>query len=299
MKSKHEPHIQAVVRRVMVASLSQLGNALSEEGKLLAARLEACDPETILELRKHIDAAERAWSDEARVVAMRHEGVFWRLTPKVLEDDKNGTRVELRWGWDDEYSVTTSGRDALDLARELLGSFMDEYGKLREPREPAYDDPGRPNLRFFDDFMENAGELMKVEGWEDGASLLETMTWVALDKPVPVPVHTFVDYPEDEVRVCSACGEWYRTTLGIQDQRTRVCLGEPNRSEEYQTIHIFDPRRSPTLREAQRLDRIVWVLDQVKATRAESAPFASALKEAIASLVPEDRKRFDDARAGR
>lgn len=289
---RHESEIQYVVRRV-------LAEALRSSAPKFAERLDGREPEVLEPLLGTIEEMRKAWSEEFRVFALPTDGVYWRLSPELVETEEDGPLVRLRWGWHDDErapSVTTSGEDAFDLAIQILEFFTAEDGELRRPERPEIG-PGPPELqRFLDDFHGAAAELMEKDGFEGSASLADVRAWIASGKPDEPLRHEWVEYPEDHVVVCSICGHYYRTDC--DDWGNRVCSGKPLMDDMFQSIHHFDPRRSPELREAQRLDRLTSVMAKVDATAQELEPLLVRSQEVVAKLGPEDRARYDRERVG-
>lgn len=287
---KREDQLQYIVRHIASRLVRNADPELADE-------LDAGDPRILEHLRRRIEEAEKAWSDEYHVIAIPNEGFYWRLTPEFLETEGDGPIVKLTWGWDDDGpAVTTTGGDAFDLAMAILTHFTDDKGEPYRPERPQETREQNPMVsKFMDDFSKIAGELMD-KGLKGGCSLADVRAWIDSGKPDEPLKHEWVDYPEDHVKVCAVCGHYYYTDR--DDWGTQVCAGKPWHDPDHQTIHTFDPRRSPQLREAQRLDRLTTIMSKVEAKPEELEPLLVRLQQIVALLEDEDRARYDKERVG-
>lgn len=293
-----EHELQYVVRNCVADYLERAGwgrNAkLLREGKT----------DAVAELRKHVDEHVEGWSTHNKVVAVRHDQFYWKLQPTLIKTEGDGLVVKFEWGWgagiEGEHcpSVTSMGEDAFDLALEILDLFTPD--PCRAPKRPSRPEPPEPDespefRRGMDAFHEGACALMKAMGDDNGGcSLLEVEAWIQAGRPDTPQPHQYEDFPEDGVRVCSVCGHWYR--IDGDDMPHRVCPGEPMRCGS--SIHVFDPRRSAELREAQRLDRLIRYMEKLDARGAELEPFQLQLQRVLPHLSDNDRARYDKERVG-
>lgn len=297
-----EPERQYVTRNVVAKVLRREG-LNSQIHTLFADQLERSEPNAVARLREDIAEASAAWSKESKVVAMRHNDVYWRVYPKLLMTENEGPLVRLEWGWgagiegEESPSLTTSGEDAFDLAVGILAMFTDEEGEPRRPERPErHEMEQSPEMsRFFEEFSKDANRLMPLlGGWS--VSLQEIEAWRISGEPDPPLEHVYVEYPEDHVFVCSVCGHYYYTDR--DDCGTRVCAGKLLKGDGIQHIGKYDPRRSSELREAQRLDRLVTYLEKLEATEEETTPFRTSLEATLMTLTKEDRIRYNKDRVG-
>ena len=273
----------------------------------LAHKLEEGDPAALEQFRPLLEEAEKEWGHEYKVFALRHDGILWNLVPTLIETEDDGVQVKFEWGWNAGHpekgpcpSVTTGGGSAFDLAIELLEMFSNEDGDPVRPERPDYPEREQsPELtKFFDNFSKLSSEMMEIMGDKSGCSFQETSAWVAAGKPNPIVPHEYVDYPEDRVKVCSACGSWYSTNPDHDDWGDRVCSGKPLTHEGAQSIHTFDPRRTPELREAQRLQKLTHYMSKLDAQPTELDPMLDKSHAAVEALNEEDKVRYDKERVG-
>lgn len=298
-----ESEIQGVARRVAAEAMRLWGN-----DELFAKKLEDGDPAALEQFRPLMENAEKAWGHEYKVFALRHDGILWSLTPTLIEDEEDGQLVKFEWGWNAGHpeegpcpSVTTDGGAAFDLAMELLEMFTDENGDPIRPERPEREEYKQPPKveKFLDNFHKLADEFMNMMGDRSGCSLVEVSAWARAGKPDKITPHDYVDHPEDQVKVCSVCGHWYSTDPDHDDWGDRVCSLHPLMGENDQSIHNSDPRRTPELREAQRLDKLTFYMSKAGAQPAELDPMLDKLNTAVTSMGMEDRARYDKERVGR
>jgi hypothetical protein len=266
----------------------------------LAELLEQADIETLARVRKYIKNAKAKWSKEFGIFAMRHDSFYWRLIPKRIDSKDDGPLVKFEWGWNAGEgpcpSVTSSGEDAFDMALEILQMFVDENGEPQRPERPEHKQDPEVS-RCLDEMFEGGDGLMEALGG-GGYSLRDLKAWVASGKPLPPLKHEWVAYPEDHVEICSICGEYWRTNPEADDYGGQVCPGVPQKDEMFQTIHIFDPRRSEGLREAQRLDVLTKIMAKASAKPEELEPLLLRLNAVVGSLEKADRSRYEKERVG-
>jgi len=293
MAYKAEPQIQAVVRRVVAQMIRAAG------AESLADKLEAGDPYAVGDLQPLIEEANKTWEREYKIIAINDQNMYWGIKATMEEIEGDGPIVRLHWGWDDDGPprVSTPGEYAIDLAEEILEFFTNEDGEVVRPERP--ESPQSPIIsKFFEDFGKVADEYMEVTGNFGTCSLLDVSLWNQMGKPADVPEHEWVDYPEDQVQICAACNQWYSTDPDHDDFPTRVCPGQPLEDSRLQTTDKFDPRRSPALREAQRLDKLIHYMKAGGATQKELEPKLGELAAQKNQLTQEELKRYDKERVG-
>lgn len=290
-----ESELQFVVRHVVAEVLR---TEREEADEALAERLASADLAALAELRTSIETVSRRWTHEHHLIAFHDEHMYWCLTPSREELPDDGTVVTLSWGMHDQRCVKMSGQDAIDMAVRLLKLFEQSDGSFEDPTPPTTRDLSERSpeaVRFFEHFNAVASEL-SARGLDQGVSLMDAEAWVASGRP-DVPLrHAWVAFPEDHVEVCSVCGHYFWTNR--DNWGSIVCWGKPLRDTSFQSTHEWDPRRSPALREAQRLDHIVDVLQKLFATDDERAPFLEHLSSEVTALDPADLARFEKERVG-
>jgi len=267
----------------------------------LAELLEKADIETLARVRKYIKNAEAKWSKEYGIFVMRHDSFYWRLIPKRIDTKDDGSLVKFEWGWNAGEegpcpSVTSSGEDAFEMALQILEMFKDENGEPQPPVRPEREANSEVS-RCLDEMFDQGDGLMEALG-SGGYSLRDLKAWVASGKPLPPLKHEWVAYPEDHVEICAICGEYWRTNPEADDYGGQVCPGVPQKDEIFQSIHLFDPRRSEGLREAQRLDRLTKVMAKVDAKPQELEPLLVQLGVVVCVLNEGDRERYENERVG-
>lgn len=264
----------------------------------LAERLEEADIEALARVRKYIEAAEAKWSEEFGVFVMRHDSWFWKLVPKRIDTKDDGSLVKFEWGWNAGEegpcpSVTSTAGCAIEMALEVLKMFEDENGEVQVPERPEHPESERSEA-INKMFPFEPGLMDALHGY----SMRDYKAWLQSDKPLPPLKHEWVKYPEDHVEICTVCGEYWRTDPEADDYGGQVCPGKPQTDELFQTIHIFDPRRSEVLRHAQRLDRLTKIMAKAGAYPDEIELLLSPLRYFEGQLNEKDRTRYENERVG-
>jgi len=292
-----ESELQYIVRHVLASWLDK--EAIIDEESLAddTSALRRGDPDALEDLRPLIEAAAAQWSKRYRVVVMRDSAMYWY--PKVSREDTDGDGpvVALKWGWEDEHVLKIPGEDAFDMAQDILDMFRDAAGNPVRPERldrPAGDEDFK---RGCDAFMDVAEEL-RTRGLEGAISFEDVTAWRQSGSPEVPLRHVWQDYPEDHVSICSACGHYWRTREQDDDYPSEVCSGQPMVHEGARSIHHSDPRRSPLLRNAQRLDRLVRAMQYCEATPDELGRFTEALDSCLESLGTKDVLRYYAERVG-
>lgn len=281
-----EPQIQAIVRRVVAKFVRALGDERS------ASLLDSADPTAIAELGPLINEAFKAWEKEANIVALKEGSIMWVVRPKLEVSEIDGPLIHLSWGWDNEPRLTMMGEDAFDLAVDILELFSDENGDPVRPELPEYEGSAEISNHYKN--LEPLGQEYESVAGVRGYSFLDLKIWSNLGKPNPIPKHQWVDYPDDGVRICEACNHWHRTNG--DDFAAEVCPGKP--VDYILTISEYDPRRSPQLREAHRLDKLFLRMQDCGATTKELDPIMVSLARAKDLLTEEEAERFEKERVG-
>lgn len=295
-----EHQIDGIVRRVLAQVLED-PDAYDQE-LLLAA-----DPGEIGRLRPLIQAANKAWEKAMKVISVREDSWYWRLRPKLKQVSTGETIVEIRWGFrdddDDAPVLKTAAADAYDFALEVLDLFRDADGQVARPPELEHPEwPEQPQAQAGLTWMAEAGhEFLAALGTtmerRGGFSLFELQDWAQAGRPNPVIPHDFEDFPEDGVRVCRRCGHWTDGDTPTSVTCTQAPLSEGKVAWEW-SIYRFDPRRSPALRDAQRLEKLLHAMRQLEATPSEIEPLDRAHRIALASLEPSEHARYARERVG-
>lgn len=289
----HEIQIEAIARRVGAKLLRDAGAVE------VAAKLEAAQSDAILELRAYIRDANKAWEQDARAVAIRDDEIFWDVRLTLEDSDDDGPIVNFHWGWDkdgDTPKFRTSGDLAFDLASDILDLFRNENGDPVRPIRPEVA-PNPELSRYFDAMEPVCRAFMDATGYRGGVSYLDLSIWDRIGRPVPVPPHRWADHPEDRVRICADCHHWYSTNPRHDDVPTQVCPGAPFDDERISSVEHYDPRRSPALREAQRLDTLLFFMRHGGALPEELRPFNDALVSQQEQLTEQELNRFNRERA--
>lgn len=281
-----ESELQFIVRN---AAADILGSLIDREH--LALLLREGNPETLEALRVHIDVAEKAWSQRYRRVAMRDSQMYWGLTAERNDTPNDGTIVTMKWGWELDHTVQMTAEDAWDLAQEILALFPE--GRVPMPERPINETFERHSRAF----MDAARPLMRH--CKGGVSILDVRMWRASGSPNTPLRHMWESFPEDSVEICSVCGSYWRTDPAYDDHPHQVCSGKPTTDEIAQTIYRFDPRRSPNLRQAQRLDRLLAAMRMNGAIEVEMEPIRQHLEMVKSWLNGTDRERWENERVGR
>lgn len=284
-----EPELQFVVRHVLGQYL--ISNVIhSDEGTEGYSFIHA-DPEAVAALQPLIEEAAKAWAKEAQCIVVRNDGWLWTVKATRVDTEGDGPVVTLTWGWDGNTGVKTTGEDAFALAEQIFALFD---GKAPPSPPERKGDPEFHKLASA--FLNNSSSLLSYLGGSVG--LLEMIAWEMSGRVEPPLKHTWVDYPEDHVKVCSLC-EMYCSTNDEDDDEWnhRVCAGKPVDDERFQTIRRHDPRRTPELREAQRLDQLVEMMRRCDATILELEMFNVWLEQAKSKLSSKDAERFMRERA--
>jgi len=286
-----ESELQYIVRHVLASWLS--------EGLFdYTSALRRGDPDALEHLRPLIEAAASQWSKRYRVVVMRDSAMYWY--PKVSREDTDGDGavVALKWGWKDEHVLKIPGEDAFDMAQDILDMFKDADGDHYRPERPDRDpNPDEDFKRGCDAFMEVAAKLRKL-GLEGAISFEDVTAWRQSGSPEVPLRHVWQDYPEDHVQICDVCGHYWRTREEDDDYPSEVCSGQPMVHEGARSIHHSDPRRSPLLRNAQRLDRLVRAMQHCEASLSELQDVSTALDRCVACLGDADKARYYAERVG-
>jgi len=301
--------MQGVVRRVVAQVLRT-----AQKSGFSADELEAAKIEQLEKLRPLIAEAEKAWQKEAISVVLNESSIYWQIEPRMDETKGDGPIVTLHWGWDEDSPprVTSTANMAIDMAFEILGLFTkgetEQAAKL-EALDEQFErivEPERENPKgldmssdgFWKQFHEDSAEFMEATGNKGGCSLLEVSVWTRLGKPAEVPKHEWVDYPEDNVKVCSACHHWFWTDDTHDDWPVGVCPGEPIDDDRIKSTDVEDPRRSPQLREAQRLQRLAAYMKHGGAKETEIEPVLDDMSRFVERLSSEEKSRYDKERVG-
>lgn len=287
----NEPQEQYVLRRMIAAYLREL-----KPDDPVAERLADGEASEVRRLLERAKEAEDDWSKQHGIYVMRHADVYWKISAERIETELDGPLVRLSWGWFGDIHVTTGGGDAFDLAVEILELFREDGDDPVRPERPPWPEESPELSAFFDEFREISKEFMDCLGDpKGGCSYQEVGDWVRAGKPNPILAHVYEPFPEDGVAVCTTCGHWYH--LDEDDFPSRACQGFPLTDERRRSVHVFDPRRTPALREAQRVDRLVELMRRGKATPSELELFVHQAETARARLDVADRARFDAERA--
>lgn len=299
--SRHEPLLQYVVRQIAADLLDQASPpvVVPQYFLELAKQLRDANPPLLEVVIERIEQAREAWSKEHNVVMVPPEGFYWCVKPERVDKPQEGPVVTLRWGFPDAQGcVSMIGEDAFELAQDILALFENEEGVPQRPEFPHEVYQTDPEFEpYFEHFHAVTKELMSKPGFESWASLECVTSWVRSGKPATPIRHEWVEYPDDRVTICSVCGRYYFSD--DDGLPSRVCQGAPlGQDDDFPNIHAFDPRRSPELREAQRLDRLAAVMSKCEATNAELEPILAAQQKALSELCDVDRVRYDRERVG-
>lgn len=272
----------------LLERVSETNSALA-----LADLLRARDPAFVQELSRMIEVAESAWSREFHAVFVRQDGFHYAIKPTLIRDDPTEPLVKLSWGLGDPpLSLTTSAEFAWELALDIMALFPGPNGIPQRPQRPP--EPEQPEPRGMQVLHELAIALAQCAGFEAGCSIGEVDSWVADGKPAVPRKHDYLDYPADKLRICGMCG--YYVMDG--DLEERVCSGKPLtartvfRNIGVDSIHARDPRRSPDLREAERLAVLVGAMRDCGAREVELADFEDRLCAVSSRLSDGDKERF-------
>lgn len=294
-----ESQLEAVTRAVLGHILDEL-----EEGDDVASVLRQLSspgrtlPRWIL---GKIEDASKAWQRESGVLELKHRDLFWAVRARREDPEGSDPRVFLEWGWDPETPerVMTTPEHAVQLGRDLLALYTDpETGELsipvlkrRSDNEERWSWPTVPGMdpELLDEYWEAVGDKV-------AARVSDLNLWARLDKPKPVPRHDWEKVSEDGVAVCSSCGHWYYLDERRADYPTEVCPGPELRDPVAKNIRDFDPRRSTRLREAQRMDRLLALIQLNGGSDLERSWFSTMMQMSVNLLKEEDLARFKKER---
>lgn len=259
-------------------------------------RLKAADPQTVDDFQSRIHRLRRQWMALTGRIPIEEGRMFWAIAP-TRENTEDGIVVTLKWGWKGERSVKMKAKDALGLAVSIAELFSETEEKEIYPDGPPRE-PSAEVREMWAEFDRETTALREfgIEELSGGISGLDVDAWVKSGRAKPPLMHHWEPYPEDAVVICSVCGHFYSTD--DSDWPSVVCAGYPLKDPHWASIHNSDPRRTPELRETQRLDRIVAHLEHCRATKEEMASFRERFEALKERLTDVDKERYFRERAG-